>query len=44
MNLGKSVLVLGSPVLVVIVGFILWWSRLLAHSQLKDMILGEGGD
>ena len=35
MNLGKSLLVLESPVLVEILSFIWWWSRLPAPSQVE---------
>ena len=37
-NLGKSLLVLESPVLVEILSFIWWWSRLPAPSCRKDTV------
>ena len=41
MNLGKCLLILGSPVLVEILSFIWQWSRLPAPSQLKDTVRGQ---
>ena len=39
-NLGKSLLVLKSPILVDILSFMWWWSRLPVPSQAKDTCKG----